>query len=216
MNQEMSSYMCWFTWERRERVWARGSMAHAEVVGKEQGDWDSVTCPWHVTYEQFCALPPSSDRRIKNQRPDAMNSTRLQCSPQCTATVHRLKSVDCTYATGLSTVHCYSILILAVHFRPNGPDRKAPNCSSVTCPWHVTGSQSGAGREAAGAYGRGSTMPCPWQYTTPSPRLGEAAAGDPTVPRRPPPDGFPRVCREQVLSSMMMPRRPTMTSGGGG
>jgi hypothetical protein len=42
-------------------------------------------------------------------------------------------SVDCAYATELSIVHCYSILILAVHFQPNGPDRKAPNCSSVTC-----------------------------------------------------------------------------------
>jgi hypothetical protein len=100
-----------------------------------------VTCPWHVTYEQFYALPPSSDRRIKNQRPAAMNSTWPQCRSQCTSIVHRLESVDCAYATELSTVHCYSILILAVHFRPNGPDRKAP----VTCPWHVTGSQSNVG-----------------------------------------------------------------------
>jgi hypothetical protein len=116
-------------------------------------DWDPVTCPWHVTYEQFCALPPSSDRWIKNQRPDAMNSTRLQCRPQCTATVHRLKSVDCAYATELSIVHCYSILILAVHFQPNDPDRKAPNYSSVTCPWHVTGSQSGGAVEGKGMRG---------------------------------------------------------------
>jgi hypothetical protein len=48
---------------------------------------------------------PSSDRRIKNQRPDAMNSTRLQWRSQCNATVHRLESVDCAYAAELSTVH---------------------------------------------------------------------------------------------------------------
>jgi hypothetical protein len=96
-----------------------------------------VTCPSHVTYEQFRALPPSFNRWIKNQRSDAMNSTWLQCRPQCTATAHRLKSVEYTYATELSTVHCYSILILAIYFRSNDPDRKAPNCSSVTCPISV-------------------------------------------------------------------------------
>jgi hypothetical protein len=82
-----------------------------------KGDWDPVTCPWHVTYEQFCALPPLLivGAKINGQMP--------------------------------WTVHGYSILILAVYFQPNGPDRKAPNCSSVTCPWHVTGSQSVEGAE---------------------------------------------------------------------
>jgi hypothetical protein len=70
-------------------------------------DWDPVTCPLHVTGEQFGALRPSFDRRIKNQRPDDMNSRWLQCCPQCTATVHRLKSGFCAYAT----VYCYSTLI---------------------------------------------------------------------------------------------------------
>jgi hypothetical protein len=63
-----------------------------------------------------------------------VHSAPLQCVDRKACSVHTLQYI----ATG----HCYSISILAVHFQSNGPDRKAPNCSPVTCPWHVTGSQS--------------------------------------------------------------------------
>jgi hypothetical protein len=119
---------------------------YATGSGLRSGDMPMACHLWTV----LCHAPLfwSSDQKSMARCHEQYIATGIVL--QCAATVHRLKrGLGICYRAIYSTLLQYSILV--VHFQSNGPDRKAQNCSSVTCPWHVTGSQS-----------TGSSVPMAW------------------------------------------------------